>query len=103
MQIKIKKDASKLYWKQLNKTYRGAAVPPREAIEYGRMLEKVNGMTLEVETKYLFKDQFNTAPIPGVTELGLRVMEEYVEEVIDDERKKHARTNNETNNGTNKQ
>lgn len=42
--------------------------------EFSKMLEKVQGQWLEVETDHLFNDQFNTAPIEGVTALGLRVM-----------------------------
>lgn len=52
--------------------------------EWADVLEKVQGWTLEVETKFLFKDQFNTAPIPGISEQGLRLMASDVSEVIDD-------------------
>jgi hypothetical protein len=93
MKIKIKDNASKIYWNNMNTTYRGAAVPPKSMMNFGNMLEKINGMTIEVDTKYLFEDQFNTVPIPGVSELGMRIMEEYVEKVIDDERPGKARCN----------
>jgi hypothetical protein len=39
----------------------------------------------------LFKHEFNTKAIPGVSKEGIRVMEEYVEEVIDDIRHGKAR------------
>lgn len=52
--------------------------------EFAAMLEKVNGQWLEIETDYLFADQFNTAPIEGVSELGLRVMAESVEQIEGD-------------------
>lgn len=41
--------------------------------EFYEMLKKVQGKWLEVETDHLFNDQFNTAPIEGVSPLGLRV------------------------------
>lgn len=50
------------------------------------MLEAVQGKWIEVETKHLFSDQFNTVPIPGVSELGMRIMMESVEEIEDDVR-----------------
>lgn len=49
-------------------------------------LRAIAGMTLEVETEYLFRDQFNTAPIPGVSESGMRIMGAFVERVVDDAR-----------------
>ena len=80
MKIKIKKDA---------KHYYVALCNAQKAMcnhEWCKTLEKVQGLTLDVETDYLFDDQFNTAPVPGVSELGLRMMDYSVEEVIDDER-----------------
>ena len=50
------------------------------------ILKKIDGKTLEVETKYLFKDQFNTVPIKDVSEQGLRIMGNMVDEVMDDVR-----------------
>jgi hypothetical protein len=52
---------------------------------YGKM-ERIRGKTVEVETKYLFRDQFNTVPIRGVSESGLRIMMKDVERIIDDAR-----------------
>lgn len=54
--------------------------------EWKDMLEKVEGQWLEVETDYLFDAQFNTAPIPGVSEHGMRLMAEDVAEIEDDVR-----------------
>lgn len=54
--------------------------------EWADIMGQIAGMELEVETDYLFKDQYNTAPIPGISESGLRVMQNVVEEVIDDVR-----------------
>lgn len=57
--------------------------------EWENMLKAVEGKWLDVETDWLFKNQFNTAPIPGVSELGMRVMAEDVEEIEGDVRPRH--------------
>jgi len=49
-------------------------------------LSKVEGCWLEVDTKYLFSSQFNTKPIPKVSEVGLRIYETDVEAIEGDER-----------------
>jgi hypothetical protein len=75
---------------------------------WAKVLELIAGQVLEVETKFLFRDQFNTAPYDGpftegesqspfskaeedkakesIQGLGLRVMAYSVEEVINDAR-----------------
>jgi hypothetical protein len=80
MEIKIKDNAHELYRAYVNTGHE------MYSDKWYEILKAVVGKTLVVETKYLFKDQFNTAPIEGVSELGLRVMARYVDEVIDDER-----------------
>jgi rRNA maturation endonuclease Nob1 len=82
MKIRISKDARSIYLgqSQILTTW-----------EWAKTMEKIAGMTLEVETDHLFKDQYNTTPIPGISETGLRVMQNVVEEVIDDERLGKAR------------
>ncbi len=77
MKIKVRNDAKKYYINTL---------PRYQPInwKWAGTLEQVQGMTLEVETKYLFNDQFNTAPIPGISENGLRLMADNVAYVIDD-------------------
>jgi hypothetical protein len=55
------------------------------------ILFELAGKTIEVDTEELFKHEFNTKPIPGITKKGIRIPEEYVEEVIDDVRKGKAR------------
>lgn len=54
--------------------------------EFERMMAAVAGQWVEVETNHLFRDQFNTVPVPGVSELGMRVMERDTVAVEDDER-----------------
>lgn len=88
MKIKIKGNAHELYVASIA----AGNVPSLNDDWYGK-LKAIAGKTLVVETKYLFKDQFNTAPIEGVSELGLRVMVQSVEEVIDDEREWSMRCN----------
>ena len=82
MEIKIKDNAASLYAKK------GCTVP-----RWYDTLCKIEGMTLEVETEYLFRDQFNTVPVPGVSNCGLRIMAESVECVIDDVRPGKMRCN----------
>jgi hypothetical protein len=52
-----------------------------EADRYRKMMQAVAGKWLEVETRHLFQDQFNTVPIKGVSEHGLRVMACHVERI----------------------
>lgn len=54
--------------------------------EWEAMLEKIQGQWVEVETDHLFRDQFNTAPIPGVSEQGMRLMVEDITAIEDDAR-----------------
>lgn len=50
---------------------------------------ELDGLTIELETKFLFGDQWNTAPIAGVSELGLRVFD-WAQDYIDDKRIKQG-------------
>lgn len=56
-------------------------------------LKQIEGKTLDVETDCLFQDQYNTAPVPGVSEHGLRIFDYAVERVIDDARCDKMRCN----------
>jgi len=96
MKLKIKKNAGTIY---IQNHYKG--MPPGYCIpstvrEFGDKITAIQGMTIEVETKYLWDDQFNTAPIEGITELGLRIPDykgdvPIIEEIIDDERPSRAK------------
>lgn len=55
------------------------------------ILAAVSGKTMEVSTTYLFQDQFNVEPMPGVTDCMIGVMAWMVEEVIDDVRPDYFR------------
>lgn len=83
MKIRINKAAKLIY---VNSVF-----PSAVNWEWAELMAKVAGMTLEVETEHLFKDQYSTVPIPGISEKGLRIMQNVVEEVIDDERPGKAR------------
>ena len=79
MEIRIKGNAHELY---------AAIVSCGRSFndEWYKKLKAIAGMTLVVETEYLFKDQFNTAPVEGVSEIGMRVHAESVDRVFNDER-----------------
>ena len=85
MRVKIREDAAAAY---VRRCY--AHAHPQcgrlHSPEFADMLRAVQGQWLEVETDWLFRDQFNTVPIPGVTENGLRVMVSDIDEVEDDVR-----------------
>lgn len=85
MKIKIAEDA---YLK-----YIAACVESHRRIkhEYGEQLVYLEGKWIDVDTRFLFKDQFNTAPIPNVANNGVRIPIEYVDEIEDDERINHNR------------
>jgi hypothetical protein len=83
MRIKLYKDAAAQY---VRRCYKHAS-PQAYGLhneEFYNMLKKVQDTWLEVEIDYLFSDQFNTAPIPGVSESGMRIMAESVEEIEGD-------------------
>lgn len=85
MKIKIRQDAAMAY---IHRTYRKAH--PQCGMlhrpEWVEALEKVQGQWLEVDTQYLFSNQFNTTPIEGVSEIGMRIMIEDIDEIQDDVR-----------------
>jgi hypothetical protein len=78
MEIKIKGNAHELY--------RSSSAREGFNSDWFDKLQAVAGRVLVVETDHLFKDQFNTPPIEGVSDIGMRIMAWLVEEVIDDER-----------------
>lgn len=115
MKIKMKDDADIAYIKSL---YHSAPIN----WHWVTVLALVSGLVLDVETEFLFKNQFNTAPVapddPGlnanvraylethsyrsndvqkalesICETGLRIMERTIDYVIDDERPGKARCN----------
>ena len=100
MKILIRKDAVDLYVKD-HTDYNGEYFGDDE---WERTLEFIAGKEVEVDTDMLFKDEFNTMPIPGVSEEGIRVPIEYVTKIINDKRHGKARCDfcNEVSNSTEK-
>lgn len=74
MRIKIVRNARDCY---VASVIRGGAVD----WAWADLIDSVSGQWLEVETDFVFCDQYNTAPVPGVAEQGLRVPAFLVEEV----------------------
>ena len=87
MKIKIRADARNYYIARCN-----CDRQPTNW-DWADKMGMVAGMTLDVETNYLFRDQYNTTPIQAVSDSGLRIMDYLVEEVIDDARQGMARCN----------
>ena len=87
MKIKIRTNAVDLYIQE-NTDFDGFYFGKDK---WERAMEKIAGKILEVDTKNLFKYEYNTLPIEGVTKKGIRIMDTYVEEVIDDIRPGKAR------------
>ncbi len=85
MRVKVYHNAAEHY---IRRCYRNAhpTCGRLHSPEFAETLRKVEGQWLEVETEHLFRDQFNTAPVPGVSPSGLRLMIEDVEAIEDDVR-----------------
>jgi len=86
MELKIKKDAGNIYH---NKGKHPEHCMPAVTREFGDKITAIQGMTIVVETKYLWDNQFNTAPIEGISKNGLRILDlkgelSIIEEIIDD-------------------
>lgn len=88
MQVRVREGAASLYENRTVISYRQPA-----SQRYKKMLEQIEGKVVDIDTTYLFKDQFNTAPIPGVSEQGLRLTLHEVDQVIDDARPGKGRCN----------
>ncbi|MED4262042.1 hypothetical protein [Priestia aryabhattai] len=86
MKIQIKKNAKEMYIAD-NTDFEGNYFGNDQ---WEQVMEKIAGKVIEVDTEQLFKHEFNTKPIEGVSEEGIRIMEEYVDKVIDDIRKGKA-------------
>ena len=80
MKIKIKTNALDMYLREhtnFDGSYEGED-------HWERILENISGTIIEVDTEMLFKHEFNTKPIKNISDSGIRVMEEYVEEIFND-------------------
>lgn len=87
MKIKIRKDALQIYIDE-HTDYSGRYFGKDN---WERAMKKIAGKILEVDTEMLFKHEFNTKPIQGVSKKGIRIFEDYIDEIIDDIRHGKAR------------
>ena len=84
MKIVIRKYAASEYVGRM--TLRDGRLHPQYNSEWYTILCKIEGKTLDVDTNCVFKYNFNTMPIDGVSSLGLQVGIESIERIIDDVR-----------------
>lgn len=83
MKIRLNDNAASNYF---NRCYRNAR-PDAYGLhneDYYQKLMSVQGQWLDVDTKHLFDNQFNTTPIENVSVNGLRIMIEDVVEIEND-------------------
>jgi hypothetical protein len=71
IQIRIKENAFIQFAKKVNRRCGAQGCWAEHENRFYTMLKVIDGAWVEVETEYLFTDQFNTVPIPGVTDLGM--------------------------------
>jgi hypothetical protein len=76
MRIHVRQDARSRYVR----SFAGAERSPAVNWEWADTLDQVAGEWLQVELEYVFRDQYNTPPRPGVSENGLRIMRNSVDE-----------------------
>ena len=91
MKLKIKKDAGTIFIRNHYNGMRPEYCAPMSVREFADKISAIQGMTIDVETKYLWDNQFNTAPIEGISDTGLRILDfedegSVIEEIIDDVR-----------------
>jgi len=96
MKLKIKEDAGTIFLHNHNKNLSPHYCAPATVRDFADKITAIQGMTIEVEIKFLWDNQFNTTPIEGVSECGLRILdfkgeESIIEEIIDDARPGRAK------------
>lgn len=79
----LKVPAEKAAWKALKDQLAPTHPHPMRAYEGTRGFERdviapLDGREIELETRFLFDNQWNTAPIPGISEEGLRVFDWHI-------------------------
>lgn len=85
MRIHVREDAEKAYRQFMYATGQSPSMA------WAEKLQAVQGMWLEVETEHLFLDQYNTSPITGITELGLRLFNRDIDAIENDVRERMKR------------
>ena len=93
MKIKIRDDAEQAYREEVNRKFNEERIHTEERIARGweTVLATIAGMVVEVETQYLYKDQFKTKPIPPHNKLGYTLPSYLIEYVIGDIRPAYNR------------
>ncbi|MFH1547247.1 MAG: hypothetical protein ABIC57_02060 [bacterium] len=91
MKLKIKANAGSIFVKNYYRGKSRQAVMPSVTRKFADQITAIQGMTIIVETRYLWDNQFNTGPIPGISEHGIRITdlkedESIIEDIIDDVR-----------------
>ncbi|MDG0860350.1 hypothetical protein [Staphylococcus equorum] len=76
MKVRIKKDVKNNYLLDQDSYL--------DDYEFEDILDNIAGKTLEVDTEFMFPNEFNLKPIPGLTNDFIRVFIEDVDKVIDD-------------------
>lgn len=72
----LREEDEKKKWEQLKEKLKGQGIKKLEAFgKFYRHILPIDGREIELETKHLFNNQWNTAPIKGVSEKGLRVFD----------------------------
>jgi len=87
MRIKIKQDALSIYVRDhtdYNGDYHGHDW-------WESFLKQVSGKELKVDQENLFKHEFDVLPISGVSDATIRILDDYVDMIIDDQRIGKAR------------
>ncbi|KAB7662870.1 hypothetical protein [Bacillus sp. B1-b2] len=87
MKIVVRRNALELYINQHTDTqghYTGKD-------NWEIIMKQIAGKELEVDTESLFKYEFNTKEIIGVSKRGIRISDLYVEQILDDARIGKAR------------
>lgn len=91
MKLLIKRDAGSIFVKNYYKYKSSVYCIPGVTQEYANKITAIQGTEVEVATEYLWDDQFNTVPIEGVSDCGLRILDfkgdtSIIELIIDDVR-----------------
>jgi hypothetical protein len=84
MKILIHPQASKRYVLSCYLTSNNGR--PQLKDRWFQIIKSIEGQWLDVETDFLFRDQFNTSKIEGVNEYGLRIMNPLVKQIVEDAR-----------------
>lgn len=81
--FEVDKPGQLLAWEQFKAERRASGIKPFEimgdhgqnARDFQKKISAISCQEITLETEYLFADQWNSAPIPGVSETGLRLMD----------------------------